>query len=93
MESNHTKYYATIQERADCVVISYFYPSRKKPLQEVVYSFDEAVKRLEKNKFQVFDYNEKLNFWHFVKHATVRQSRELKARESLKARLEQLKPF
>lgn len=93
MDSPSIDYYATIQERADCVVISYFYPSRKKPLQEVVYSFDQAVSRLEKNHFQVFDYNEKLGFWHFIKHAKVRQGKRQKAKELLQARLEQIKQF
>lgn len=91
MQSASVDYYATIQERADCVVISYYYPSRKKPLQEVVYSFEVAVNRLEKNHFEVFEFEESSNFWHFVKHAKIRQSKRVKAAESLKARLAQIK--
>jgi hypothetical protein len=83
MNTHMVNYYATVQERADCTVVSFFYPSRRRPLQEVFYSFNEAIARLEKRGFTLYDYGEVSRVWSFIKAAKPRETRQAKARRAL----------
>lgn len=90
MNTSSVNYYATLQERADCTVVSFFYPSRRRPLQEVYYSFEDGLDCVERKHYELYDYNEFSKVWSFVKAAKPRTSKQAKARAALQAHIKRL---